>query len=114
MWVLAFFQDRIGRDRAAAQLPSGLVDQVYREDPAATDGAERPVWESMVVGAVGADMPLAGPVAPSEPVTGTGAAQARADAPFQLAVSTHRPDAVAGWLAQHSARWVEMSDAPPR
>lgn len=114
MWVLAFFPDRTRRDRAAAELPSGLVDQVYREDPGAADTVDRPLGNSMVAGAVSADMPVAGPQSQVEPVTGTGAAQARADAPFQLAVSTHRPDAVAGWLAQHAARWVEMSDAPPR
>ncbi len=107
VWVMAFFDTRQRRDQAAAGLPAGMVDQVYREDPdTPADRAEAPVELSAV------EMPVAGPIPPTEPLTGPEVP--RADAQYQLAVSTHRPDAVSGWLSQHHARWVELSDAPPR
>lgn len=113
MWVMAFFDTRQRRDQAAAHLPTSMVDQIYREDLASPDsaGADASARGAEVMAS---EMPVAGPIAPTEPVTGAGAAAPRADAQFQLAVSTHRPDAVSGWLSQHQARWVELSDAPPR
>ncbi len=104
---MAFFDTRQRRDQAAARLPASMVDQVYREDPETPpDGAEA------LGGLTAAELPVAGPIPPTEPVTGL--SPPRADARYQLAVSTHRPDAVSGWLSQHYARWVELSDAPPR
>lgn len=109
VWVMAFFDTQQRRDQAAARLPASLVDQVYREDPETPfEGAEA------VGGLIAAEPPVAGPIAPTEPGEGPGAGVPRADARYQLAVSTHRPDAVSGWLSQHHARWVELSDAPPR
>ena len=105
---MAFFDTRQGRDQAAARLPASMVDQVYREDPRTpADEAEAPAPVAV------AELPVAGPIPATEAVAGMGVGVPRADARYQLAVSTHRPDAVSGWLSQHHARWVELSDAPP-
>ncbi len=106
---MAFFDTRQRRDQAAARLPTGMVDQVYREDPRApADEEDAPALVTA------AELPSAGPIPPTEPVADMGVGVPRADARYQLAVSTHRPDAVSSWLSQHHARWVELSDAPPR
>ena len=113
MWVMAFFDTRQRRDQAAAHLPTSMVDQIYREDLVPAEGADATSSASRA-DVLASAMPVAAPIPPTEPVAGAGAAESRADARFQLAVSTHRPDAVFGWLSQHQARWVELSDAPPR
>jgi len=114
VWVMAFFDSRQQRDRAAANLPPGLVDQMFREDWPSEVSVQGPLWTELVAGAQDADLSMTGSGFPSQPVADQGPPQARADAHYQLAVSTHRPDVVANWLGQHHAQWVEMSDVAPR